>query len=259
MKFLENRFVTFFSSLIIFTFIIYACMWAFVAFTLKHKTEWAIDVAQQKGIILQISDMALSGFPNFPCLTLTGQVFFENGLNIATQGFSVCGLPFPSATLKIKINEGAVITTHLWPTSIDIEKAFLSFDLPPFSFLNATPQEIKNWQQTGGSIPVHKLHVVSNVMTMDGQGFVSLDQDYQPTGQIMMTITGLGNFIEQMVAHQKIDARQAIMAQSLLQLVSRKDEKTGETYVATSLRVQKNAAYLGPLRFYTIPVLEWGW
>jgi hypothetical protein len=258
MTVLEDRFVTKISIIVIVAFLLYAGAWIFAAFALKAKTEWVVDHAAQTGITLSLHDMRLSGFPHRPSLHLNGTASFSNGISMTTPDFTVRGFPFIGLKLELSLPQGAHITTPLWPQLITINNARIVTEVPPFAFETVTKDTLRLWQQTGHSIPIHDVVLQSNLFTAAGKGFIGLDHDLQPQGQVMLNILGLGTFIEQMVTAQKIDARQAIMAQSLLQLVSHKDPSTGEEIVATSLRIQKNAAYLGPLRFYTFAPIEWG-
>ena len=172
--------------------------------------------------------------------------------NAVYRGFPVQGFP-----MKLDMPAGLTISGPAFPQPVVLTEVQLGIQLPfnlPRSF-NAG--DLKVWQATGEHISIKKLHVKSDMLTIDGQGFVGLDDKLQLSGLITSRVAGLDALLADLTEKGIIKGKSAVMAQSFLQMLIQRDPVTGETFFVTGIRIQNRGVFLGPLRVASLPEPPW--
>lgn len=257
MKKIIYNLISIISALIILAFIAYGIFWVYVAgqMTKTLDTIWAGQESYQ--IVIDGEQPTITGFPAAPKGTFSGSVTDRNGFTYSSPAFSYQGFSFPTQAITISAPQGMDFSGPILKTTLHVDDFLLRIRLPadfPRRYDRAT---LSAWREKGGNIPVEALRIYRSSVKLEGEGYVTLDQTLQSEGEIKVKVSGLDDLIHELVQNGTIGDKQAIMAQSLLNLMSQKDETSGISSINTALRIQSGGVYLGPLRVAAVP--EWKW
>ncbi len=257
MKRIIGSLISIISALIILAFIAYGVFWVYVAGQMTKALDTIWNGQEEYQIVIDGEQPAITGFPAAPKAVFSGSVTDRNGFTYAAPEFSYQGFSFPTQAITIAAPQGMDFSGPVLKTTIHIDDFFLRIRLPA-NFPNRYDRvTLAAWREQGGNVPVEELRIYRSSVKLDGEGYITLDQTLQPEGEIKVKVSGLDDLIHEFVQNGSLGEKQAIMAQSLLNLMSHKDETTGINAINTALRVQSGGIYLGPMRIASVP--EWKW
>lgn len=245
------------SVLIILSFIVYSIAW----FAIAHEMQKQVDniwASQEKLLIYFQGDKPeVKGFPAPPEIRFAGSLTDRNGMIYQSPEFIYRGFPLPTQLMTLEAPQGISFSGPFLRLPVDLNYFKLAIRLPANFPGQFDAETIREWQRIGGSIPVEELQIIKGSLILEADGYVQLDANLQPEGTLTAKVTGLDDLLNELTANGTIPEKQALMGQSLLNLMSQKDEQTGVTSVNVGVRIQDGGVFLGPLRVATFP--EWKW
>ncbi len=249
--------VTLISSLVILAFIVYGVIWVLIAREMTRNLDDIWNNQERYRIVIAGNEPAITGFPAPPTITFSGSVTDRNGLIYASPAFIYRGFPLPTQAITLEAPQGIDFSGPVLRTPVHLDMLKLRVRIPAGFPTKFDATTIRAWQQQGGTLPVEDLEVLRGSLKLDGSGYLNLDEKLQPSGMLTVKLTGIDDLLNELVANKTIGEKQALMAQSLLNLMSQKDTATGETSITTGIRIQSGGVFLGPLRVASLP--EWRW
>lgn len=257
MKKLFHNLISLISGLIILAFIAYGGLWIYVAqqMTRTLDTIWA----SQEEYLISIDALqpTITGFPAPPKAVFSGSLTDRNRFTYASPELSYQGFSFPTQAITINAPQGLDFSGPILKASVHLDNFFLRVRLPA-DFPNRYDRKtLEAWRLNGGTLPIESLKISRSSVKLEGDGYLTLDETLQPEGEIKVIVSGLDDLIQELAKNKTIGEKQAIMAQSLLNLMSQKDETTGISAITTALRIQQGGIFLGPMRVASVP--EWKW
>ncbi|PZP55797.1 MAG: hypothetical protein DI586_05715 [Micavibrio aeruginosavorus] len=257
MKKIIGSLISVISALIILAFIAYGIFWIYVAGQMTKTLDTVWNHQEEYQITIDGEQPGITGFPAPPKATFSGSITDRNGFSYSSPEFSYQGFSFPTQSITIAAPQGMDFSGPIFKTTIHLDDFLLRVRLPADFPSRYDRQTLSAWRSKGGNIPIESLRIYRSSVKMEGEGYVTLSQTLQPEGEIKVKVSGLDDLLHEFVQNGTIGEKQAIMAQSLLNLMSQKDETTGVSAINTALRIQDGGVYLGPLRVAAIP--EWKW
>ncbi len=257
MKKFTHNFISLVSALIILAFIAYGIFWAVVAREMNRHVADIWNNQDRFQIVIDGERPAVTGFPAPPKLVFSGSLTDRNGMIYAAPEAVYQGFPLPGLPMTFTTPQGMDFSGPVLRQPVHLDYFLLSVriprDLPP-EFDRAS---LHVWQQAGGALPVEDLRVRRASLNLSGTGYLNLDNDLQPSGLITTKLSGLDDLLNEFTANGTIGEKQAMMAQSLLNLMAQKDPATGDMTITTGVRIQSGGVFLGPLRVASLP--KWRW
>lgn len=245
------------SVLIILGFAVYTVAWFAIAREMQNHID---DIwASQEKLLLHFEGEkpVVSGFPAPPEFSFSGRLTDRSGMIYETHAITYRGFPLPTQRMTISAPEGLTFSGPLLRLPVRLDNFHLAIRLPAEFPGQFDAETLREWQQRGGSIPVEELKIIKGSLVLVADGYVQLDAALQPEGTLTAKIIGLDELLHEFAANGVIAEKQVLMGQSLLNLMSQKDETTGVTSVNVGIRIQDGGVYLGPLRVASFP--EWRW
>ncbi len=238
----------------------YTAVWFSAAHLIKKNLPYVQDFLVRNEIIITPFPHNVSGFPLWPALQFAGTMQLADSTVINTQDAQISirlrGKPFMAPALHISIHGGATMQYIAFPVPFSIQEFVLTLGIPPLP-KTYTDSDLNAWAMAGRTVPVHKLKIRRNEFLMEGDGFLTLDRNRQLAGTINTRAQGLEDITVHMVELGLLEAKQAVMAQSLLGLLSREEIETGETYIPVAIQVQNQAIFVGPIRVGKVGTISW--
>ena len=245
------------SILIILSFIVYSIAWFAIAYEMQKRID-NVWVSQEKLLIhFQGEKPKVSGFPAPPEIRFAGSLTDRKGLIYQSPEFIYRGFPLPTQRMTLEAPQGISFSGPVLRLPVDLNYFKLAIRLPANFPGQFDADTIREWQRVGGSIPVEELRIVKGGLNLEADGYVQLDVNLQPEGTLTAKVTGLDDLLHELTANGTIGEKQALMGQSLLNLMSQKDEQTGITSVNVGISVQDGGVFLSGLRVASLP--EWKW
>lgn len=245
------------SVLIILAFIVYSIAWFAIAREMQKQVDniWA---SQEKLLVYFQGDKPeVTGFPSLPEIKFSGSLTDRNGLVYQSPEFIYRGFPLPTQRMTLEASQGISFSGPLLRLPVELNYFKLAIRLPANFPGQFDAETIREWQRVGGSIPVEELRIVKAGLILEADGYVQLDTNLQPEGTLTAKVTGLDDLLHELTANGTIGEKQALMGQSLLNLMSQKDDQTGVTSVNLGIRIQDGGIFLGPLRVASLPGWKW--
>lgn len=257
MKRAISSFISLISVFIILAFAAYGAFWFYVAGQVTKTLDdiWANQ--QEYGIIIAGDQPTASGFPAPPKFVFSGSITDRNGVIYAAPQFIFQGFPVETQAVTLSAPKGLDLSGPVFKTPVHIDTLLLKLRIPrnfPARFDHPT---LAQWRTMGGTLPIEKIQVTRDTLKLDGEGFLNLDENLQLLGLINVKLSGLDDLLNEMTRNGSLGEKQALMGQSLINLMSHKDETTGETAVNTRLTIQEGGIFIGPFRAASFP--QWKW
>lgn len=233
-------------------FIIYSLGW--IAFTKRAET-YMDKIRQNPSWTITAETPHFTGYPLPPELHFAGRAAHKSGFYINTKDLYYFGFPLLGHIQFFETKDGFNIGSPFWDGDIHIDYAALQIRLPYQFPIPTDLKHIENWQKSDTPISIPKFAIQFGNMSMDGYGTLYIDENFQPIADLDIRIYGAEHFLDNM--EQTQGQKNVAVARGLLNMLTQKDEITGETYFATTLKIQNRGVYLGPMRIATLPEINW--
>jgi hypothetical protein len=116
---------------------------------------------------------------------------------------------------------------------------------------------IDHWNQESGIIECDNLHIEWGPLQMAAKGTLGLDDDLQPEGAFASTLGNPEGTIKALKDAGFIAERQENMLQSAIDLFSKPSKEGNVRGMQVPIAVQLGGLFLGPVKIFTFPQIEW--
>lgn len=253
MKKFFSRLITAISVLIIFAFVIYTAAWFYMAHLMDR--QFATFFARND-LTISGTEPRITGFPAPPKFEFSGRITDRNGYVFDLPKLEYQGFPLPTQSISIRAPQGLEIHAFQIESPLQIDNFRLDFIIPRHLPRNSSHASLLAWRDAGNKIEITNLFIKRQNLVVDGAGYLTLDQNLQPEGQLNTKLSGLDDLLLELVEDRKIDKQKALLAQSFLNLLSQKNIETGDTFVPVPIRIQDSFMYLGPIKALPLPLLN---
>lgn len=257
MKSFFQNLISLISILIILAFIAYGVFWFFVSNEMSKALDRVWANQEEYLITINGEKPNVTGFPASPKITFSGNIVDRNGLTYSAPEFTYQGFTVPSQAVTFKAPQGFDFSGPVFKTIVHLDNFLLKVRIPADYPNRFDAQTLSAWQKRGGTLPIENLEIARGSLKLTGDGYLNLDPKLQPAGLITVTVSGLDDLLNELVQNGTMGEKQALMAQSLINLMSQKDPETGVNAITTGIRIQEGGVFLGPLRVASLP--EWKW
>ena len=241
------------SAFILVVFTIYSMAW----YTFTKRAEIYLDALWSDKADFTISGERprLRGYPFVPTSTFSGEVeHLASGTKIVTPQLIFSGFPAPQQTLTLNAPQGIRIASNFLERELNFDYAYLQFKSPTLPSSNAY-EDISAWQKKGRTFIIEQIILKSGKIYARGEGTLSLDDNLQLSGNITARVVGMDVLFDDLAAEK--GERTIAIARNFFNMMSQVDEKTGEKYFETSLKIQNRGLYFGPMRISGLPEIKW--
>jgi hypothetical protein len=250
-KFLKGLALTI-SAFILVVFGIYSIAW----YTFTKRAEVYINaIWQDKANFTITGDQPrLSGYPFVPTAKFAGTFDYLSAFKFTTPELFFSGFPAPQQTQTLDAPNGLQISSTYLERDLNFDYAYLQFKAP------ALPQsdrreDITAWQKSGRTFTIQQIILKSGKIYAHGDGTFSLDENLQLSANINARIVGMDVLFDDLAAEK--GEKTIAIARNFFNMMSQVDEKTGEKYFETTLKIQNRGIYFGPMRISGLPEIKW--
>lgn len=233
-------------------FTIYSFAW----FSFTKRAEAYLNVIwQDKTFNVSGTSPRFTGYPLVPTTQFSGTIEHQSGLKITTPHLIYEGFFAPRQLQMIDAPQGLKISSPFLEKSLDFDIASLYIRLPKYMPTNHKKEDIQIWQKTDDSFIIEKLVLKSGSIDILGMGTLSLDDHLQIKADINARVIGMDLLLDEMAKEQ--GEKTVAIARSFLKMMTKADEKTGQRYFETTLKIQNRGIYFGPMRISGLPEIKW--
>ena len=240
------------TSLMALVFIIYTLAW--LAFTKRAETYidsiWHDASWQATGIAPKFT-----GYPLPPELSFSGRIQHKSGFYLESQDLYYFGFPLLGHIQFIEAPKGFNLGSPILNQDVHVDYAAIQMRLPYQLPIAGDVSSAQTWQKSNAPISIPKMIVNAGTVSATGSGTISIDEKLQIIADMNIRVFGMDSLLDSLKETQgdsSID-----IARSFLNMLSQKDEKTGQTYFETTLKIQNRGLYLGPMRIASLPEIKW--
>lgn len=199
----------------------------------------------------------IANFPFMPKVLYSGGVKVGNAEILFPQ-VQLKGYPLPGTALKIDfplgVSLGGVADPELWSLSSLKASVTIPYHLP----VDLTYEGLSEWRNHDGSLTVRSYELNKGTLHSSGKGHLFLDEQLQPELAFESEIYGYQDFIAEQQRNGHIEPFPAAGAIMLLNSLSTKDEKSGQSYVPIDITVKNGILSAGPIQALELPPIVWG-
>lgn len=203
----------------------------------------------------------IGGFPGM--MNIEGRVSATRLWNgeaqkIVVPSFTLRGYPVQFLDAKLTLPQGLYVEGTLDRAvyaldSVEVEGP-LPLDIPP----KLDEASVTAWRDQGGHITINHFKFAKGTLNGEGAGTVKLDQNLQPTGMMNVRLNGHIEYLHFLVEKKLVDAKDAMLASTILGGLSSPDEETGIHHMDIGISLQNQTLYAGPLAVARLPLVYWG-
>ena len=242
----------FISLIAVVVFTIYSIAW----YTFTKRVEVYLNtVWQDKAAFTITGDVPhFTGYPLVPTATFSGTFEHVSGLKIETPELIFTGFPAPRQIHMLDAPKGIQISSPFLDRDLNFDYAYLQFIAPRLPASDRY-EDIEGWQKAGHQLVIQQMILSAGAISARGSGTLGLDDNLQLSADITARVIGMDLFFD-MLAEEKGEKTIAI-ARNFFNMMSQVDEKTGNKYFETTLKIQNRGLYFGPMRISGLPELKW--
>ncbi|MBX7147145.1 MAG: DUF2125 domain-containing protein [Alphaproteobacteria bacterium] len=127
--------------------------------------------------------------------------------------------------------------------------------------LNGTPEKlsfegIQKWSKEGGILNINYMFLDWSPLWLEGNGTFAFDPNMQPLLAMTANIKGYNETIEKLKEAKLLKPTDSAIGQFLLSGLSNKNTE-GQPEVKLSITIQQGWFYLGPIKLFPIPQINW--
>jgi hypothetical protein len=240
------------SLIIVLFFCIYSIAW----FTITKKIELAVgSLWSNPTFEMTGTKPGYTGYPMIPSTSFSGILKHDSGLMFKTDLMTLNGFPAPNQIQMLETKTGFTIAANFLERELKAEYAYLQFRTPKYFPANTEKQNMLNWQKATEPIEVQKIIIKAGHLAADGSGTIGFDENLQLTANIEARVTGIEAMFTELEKEQ--GEKTIAVARSFYNMLSKTNEVTGEKYFDTTLKIQNNALFFGPMRLTSLPKIDW--
>lgn len=245
------------SVIILVIFGIYSAAW----YVFTKRAEIYIDMVWENKADFTITGEKphISGYPYVPYATFTGTIehqsdVHQSDVRVVTPQLIFSGFPAPKQTLILDAPKGIQISSNYLERDLNFDYAYLQF-VPPKLPASDMFEDVQAWQKSGQTFTVQQIILKSGNIYARGEGTFSLDENLQLSANINARIVGMDILFDDLAKEK--GEKTISVARNFFEMMSKVDEKTGEKYFETTLKIQNRGIFLGPMRVSGLPELKW--
>ncbi len=118
-------------------------------------------------------------------------------------------------------------------------------------------ESLAAWNNAFGVVEFDKLNIAWGPLILSSKGTLGFDDDLQPEGAFSGEIGNHQEVLKALLDHGYIEQRQAGMLDSALSLFAKPTKLGEDTGIEVPITVQLGGMYLGPVRVFVFPDLDW--
>lgn len=232
-------------------------------------TVWA-EIAAMPHVRVEGDAPDISGFPKPPEIKFSGRIYLEQSfspyldsdLEIEIPQLEISGFPLPGFQLYLNAPQGLVISQPLLNQSLRLDGATALLTLPHHLPRSVEYSALKDWQSRNDPIIVNAFQAKAQEIIVGSEGTLGLDPDLQLDMKLDARIMGVQEFLNRLKENPRLRRNNAgknnlAAAESFLKLISKTDDKTGQSYFDIGIFIQNQSVLMGPMRLYKLPPLIW--
>jgi len=114
-------------------------------------------------------------------------------------------------------------------------------------------ERLASWRDAGGTLEVTSLKVDWPPLKAEADGTVALDEAFRPLGAFSTAITGYDALLDALVDGGQVARNEASMAKTVLDVMAKRDEATGEPRIEVPVTIQNGTLFVGPVPLMPVP------
>lgn len=250
-KFAKGLFLLLSLSILV-VFAIYSMAW----YTFTKRAEIYLNtVWQDKANFTIIGEQPrFSGYPLVPTTEFSGTFEHISSLKIVTPQLILAGFPAPRQIQTLEAPKGIQISSNYLERDLNFDYAYLQFTVPRTPSSDKR-EDVAAWQKAGHQFDIQQIILKAGNIYARGTGAIRLDENLQLNAEITARVVGMDILFDELAAEK--GERTISIARNFFNMMSQVDEKTGEKYFETTLKIQNRGLYFGPMRISGLPELKW--
>jgi hypothetical protein len=233
-------------------FIIYSFGW----FAVTKQIEAHINSINKQKLITITGELPrFGGYPLVPKANFSGTISHESSLVIGTPNILYSGFPTVGQIQTLEAPNGLKISADFLERNLNFDYAYLQLRIPNSLPMSGEIEDIRHWQRSNSQFIINQIVLKSGQIYARGDGTLSLDENLQLAANINARVVGMDIMFDEMAKEQ--GEKSVILARNFFNMMSKIDEKTGEKYFETTLKIEKQGVYFGPMRISGLPKLIW--
>lgn len=234
----------------------YLGLWIYSAQWFGHEIDRLYAKKDSDGMDFLGPKPILTNFPFVPQVAYNGGVKTGN-TEILFPQMIVRGYPIPGTKLHVTfplgISLAGIVDPKIWNLSTLEADVVIPYSLPQsFEY-----EDLAQWHKDDGKIDVRHYKMTKSELEADGKGLLSLDDDLQPVFTLQSTMRGHDAFIQSQVDKGLIEPFPGAIGMTMLNGLSKTDEKTGQKSVTLTVSVENRMLRVGPLQALHLPEIAW--
>lgn len=237
--------------------------------TAQIDATWA-ELESMPHIRIEGNKPIIGGFPKPPEIKFSGRIYLEQSfspyldsdLEIELPELEISGFPLPGLKLYLNTPQGLTISQPLINQSLRLDGATALLTLPRHMPRAVDYDALKEWQSRSDPIIVDAFQAKAQEIIVGSTGTLGLDPDLQLDLKLDARIMGVQEFLNRLKENPRLRRNNAgknnlASAESFLKLISKTDDKTGQSYFDIGIFIQNQSVLMGPMRLYKLPPLIW--
>ena len=114
-------------------------------------------------------------------------------------------------------------------------------------------EALRAWYESGGVMDVEKLALTWGALTLKGEGTVSIDRGLQPMAAFAMSLEGLDDLLQALVAADLIKQKSVKAIKFAVAFLSQQQESNPKV----AITLQDRQVSIGPMAVFAVPRIHW--
>lgn len=238
-------------------FCFYTIAWIFIYRDLQREVDEFVIDARDSGLFFEKGKPVISGYPAAPVIKFSGDLNY-NGLRVVVPEFKMSGYFIPGTPLKVKFPYGLAAAEPFNPSIFSLDKLLITLDTPKLWPNEYYQEDLEIWRRRVGAFKIHSIKIEKSRLKVNAKGFIGLDDNLQPRGQLETKTRGHQEFIALLQGNGFLTEGNAAMASVVLKGLSEEDPVTKDQVVSMTISLENQLLSLGPLQVARLPVFDWG-
>lgn len=234
----------------------YIGLWVYSAQWFTREIDRLYANAADDGVVYLGPKPVLSNFPFVPQVVYTQGIQVGNA-SILFPEMHLRGYPLPFATLKATFPAGISLAGIADPSIWALDQLEADIVVPYKLPATFEYEDLEAWHARNGKLELKNYKLTKESLVSEGKGSLTLDDELQPVFSLVSTIKGHDAFIAAQQEKGLIEPLPAAIATSILNGLSKSDEKTGEKTVTLNVNVNDRMLSVGPLQVLELPEILW--
>ena len=237
----------------------YSTLWFWGVHKIKAQIAGFAVTANEKGVTFTGNKPRIYGFPFTYKAAFNGRVLY-GPLAVDLPLLEIDGLFLPGHRVTIDLPESAQLSApdidkNIW----SVDRLSVRLTIPESLPAAFTIEDLRAWRESKNALTIDEFHLQKKQLDVRGSGSLTLDGQLQPAGDFNIRATGHIQFLSWLKEQELLDIKGALLAGSVLAGLSKYDQETGDPYLEGNLSLQSQTVFLGPLRLFSLPALQWPW